>query len=107
MQRRIRLGLSCRGQAGVGPSFEVRHSRASRLGARRPRGYIRSSGDRVRVTRPGAGDNDVARLLLALALQGLPADRADWAQAMLVSFGADFPLDAGQWGAAAFTPDGS
>src|SRR5437868_3059660 len=33
-----------------------------------------------------AADNDVARLLLALAVQGLPADRADWAQAMLVEF---------------------
>jgi hypothetical protein len=34
----------------------------------------------------GAADNDVARLLLGLAVQGLPADRADWAQAMLVEF---------------------
>ena len=32
----------------------------------------------------GAADGDHARLLLVLAAQGLPADRADWAQAMLV-----------------------
>ena len=39
----------------------------------------------VRVLRTrGAADGDHARLLLAFAVQGLPADRADWAQAMLV-----------------------
>ena len=40
----------------------------------------------VCVLRIRGADNDVARFLLTLAVQGLPADRADWAQAMLVEF---------------------
>ena len=41
----------------------------------------------VRVFRiRGAADGDHARLLLALAVQGLPAGRAGWAHAMLVEF---------------------
>ena len=55
-----------------------------RPGAPDPRGDIRGSGDQASLRLQRGADGDRARLLLVVAVRGLPADRVDWARAMLV-----------------------